>query len=261
MRIHAFTPGLVTFVACALLPGFAYAQSNNSVVIWPINPVIESGQHATPLRLENPGKQPILMQIRIFGWQQIDGDERFVEQKDVTGTPPMVRIEPGQQQLIRLTRIAPQPAGTEDSYRIIIDEIPLADVPPPSDTGAAPQTAGAAIRFRMRYSVPLFTYGEGFAAPAPGDKAVAGSALQWRVVKTSEGTDLEVRNPGTRHSRLSGVVQKRPDGISSKVEGAHGYILAGATMRFPITQAVASQARLFADVEGDAAQPMTPRQP
>jgi len=260
MSISAILPRFLALAVCALLPGFAYAQSTNSVVIWPINPVIESGERATPLRLENPGKAPILMQIRIFGWQQIDGEDRFVEQKDVTGTPPMVRIEAGQQQLIRLTRIAPSPAGTEQSYRIIIDEIPQAAAAAPTETGEPGQLAGAAIQFRMRYSVPLFTYGEGAdIAPAKKQAAVK-PALQWRVIKADGATQLEIRNPGATHSRLAGVVMKSA-GASTKVEGAHGYILAGATMRFAITQAIAPQASLFAEVEGDPSAPMAPWQP
>ncbi|WP_083274788.1 fimbrial biogenesis chaperone [Novosphingobium resinovorum] len=261
MKIPALLPRLLVFAACALLPGFAYSQSNNSVVIWPINPVIESGERATPLRLENPGQRPILMQIRIFGWQQIDGDERFVEQKDITGTPPMVRIEPGQQQLIRLTRITPSPAGSEQSYRVIIDEIPLTEADSPAEAGNPAQGAGAAIRFRMRYSVPLFTYGEGANTRAAKTETTARPALQWRVVKADGGNVLQIRNPGASHSRLSGVAQKRSDGTSSKIEGAHGYILAGATMRFPIAQAVVPQARLFADVEDNSSAPMVPWQP
>ncbi|WP_285021539.1 molecular chaperone [Novosphingobium sp. fls2-241-R2A-195] len=263
MRLFTVLRRLPVFGIFLLLPDFAYSQSTNSVVIWPVNPVIESGERATPLRLENPGTRPILMQIRIFGWQQIDGDERFVEQKEVTGTPPMVRIEAGQQQLIRLTRIAP-PSDGERSYRVIIDEIPIADTPAQPGTGE-PRQAAAAIQFRMRYSLPLFTYGTGDEARSARDRAKdrAGSApaLEWRVVETGGATSLEVHNPGTRHSRLTTVTMKRADGTSLKLDGAHGYVLAGATMRFAITQAIAPQARLFAEVEGDSSSPMTHRQP
>ena len=142
MRIFTALVEFAVFGACLCLPGLAAAQGMNSVVIWPVNPVIESGERATPLRLENPGARPILMQVRVFGWVQDNGDEHFVEQKDVTGTPPMVRIEAGQQQLIRLTRAGP-PTDGERSYRVIIDEIPIADASLQAAAGEPSQAAAA----------------------------------------------------------------------------------------------------------------------
>lgn len=248
--------------ACATawmtLPGQVQAQTANSVVIWPVNPVIESSDRATPLRLENPGQRPMLMQIRVFGWQQVDGDDRYVEQKDVMATPPMVRIEAGQRQLIRLTRTTP-PAGREQAYRVIVDEIPLA--PSPAEPSADPAVAGAAIQFRMRYSLPLFVYGDDGGSRSAKDRRVTASALQWRVTGAAGQRVLEIHNGGPVHGRLSQVSLKRADGSLDRLEGVHGYVLPDAVMRWPIPQGIAPQAVLIAASNADEPVPLMPWRP
>jgi len=144
--------GLIALMWLASLPAWAAT----SVLIWPIDPVLEADQKAGALWLENRGTTAANLQVRVFAWRQGDYQEQFQAQREIIGSPPVASIGPGQRQLIRLTRTAPTPVGQEQAYRIIIDEIPPAI---PVDK-AEPGTT-AAIRLQMRYSVPLFVYGEG----------------------------------------------------------------------------------------------------
>ncbi len=133
-------------------------QAASSVLIWPIDPVLEADQQASALWLENRGTETASLQIRVFAWSQSGFDEQYQNQRDVIGSPPVARIEPGQKQLVRLTRTREVPPGQELAYRIIIDEIPSPlQVPAPPEG----KNTAAAIRFQMRYSVPLFAYGAG----------------------------------------------------------------------------------------------------
>src|SRR5476649_1937886 len=119
------------------------AQAASSVLIWPIDPVLEADQQASALWLENRGTETANLQIRVFAWTQSGFDEQYQNQRDVIGSPPVAKIEPGQKQLVRLTRTRDVPPGQEQAYRIIIDEIPAAKAPngPESDgkTAAAIQ--------------------------------------------------------------------------------------------------------------------------
>lgn len=144
--------GLIGLWWLASLP----AGAATSVLIWPIDPVLEADQKAGALWLENRGTEAANLQVRVFAWHQGRYQEQFQAQREIIGSPPVANIPPGQKQLIRLTRTGPSPAGQEKAYRIIIDEIPPAI---PLDK-AGPGTT-AAIRLQMRYSVPLFVYGEG----------------------------------------------------------------------------------------------------
>ncbi len=86
--------------------------------------VLAADNTATELWIQNQGSEATTMQVRIVRWQQQDGFERYQPQQDVVASPPVVRIEKGKKQLIRLIKQSPVPAGVEQAYRIIVDEIP-----------------------------------------------------------------------------------------------------------------------------------------
>jgi len=232
--------------------GAGHAQAASSVLIWPIDPVLEADQQASALWLENRGTETANLQIRVFGWSQSGFAEQYQNQRDVIGSPPVAKIEPGQKQLVRLTRTRDVPPGQELAYRIIIDEIPSAQ-PPVAEGG---KTA-AAIRFQMRYSVPLFAYGAGLwskeDSTRPRDpKGVGVPQLSWRTVAVDGRPYVEVRNQGAVHARLTDVVIKQGGQSKPLAEGLLGYVLPGAVMRWPAPGPLASESALQVRVNGGA---------
>lgn len=223
-----------------LLPAPAAAQSG-PILIWPVNPTIQPDARSAALWLENPGKAPIQLQVRVFAWQQSGDGDAYAAQTDVVGTPPMVTIEPGRKQLVRLTRTQPAPARTEQAFRIIVDEIPLPGAKPAEDSAAR-------IQFRMRYAIPLFSYGAGFVQPDVKAAAPAQS-LAWRIVNEGGARFLEIRNTGTTHARLvDAAFDADPKPFA---QGLLGYVLAGSTMRWPLPQGAGTGA-LRVSVNGTA---------
>ncbi|WP_249490784.1 molecular chaperone [Pseudomonas sp. HS6] len=216
-------------------------QAASSVLIWPIDPVLEADQQASALWLENRGSETANLQIRVFGWSQNGFQEQYQNQRDVIGSPPVAKIEPGQKQLVRLTRTKEVPPGQELAYRIIIDEIPSAQ-PPAADAG---KTA-AAIRFQMRYSVPLFAYGAGLWSKEDttrqrDPKGIGLPQLSWRTVAVDGRPYVEVRNQGAVHARLTDVALKQGGQSKPLAEGLLGYVLPGAVMRWPAPGPVAGE--------------------
>lgn len=225
--------GMAGLALGATLLWGGWAQAATSVLIWPIDPVIEANQKAGSLWLENRGSEPASLQVRVFAWHQSDFDDQYQAQREIIGSPPVATIAPGQKQLVRLTRNGPSPVGQEQAYRIIIDEIPQAL--PPSEKNAGPT---AAIRFQMRYSVPLFVYGDGlWGKPDPeGQRDNAGVGkpqLSWRQVQAQGRSWIEIRNSGPVHARLTDVVMQQGGQSRPVVEGLLGYVLPGTTMRWP----------------------------
>ena len=233
--MHSFLRPLQGLAFCLLALGMAQsAQAASSILIWPIDPVLEADQQASALWLENRGDTPANLQIRVFAWNQEGFDDKYQNQRDVVGSPPVATIEPGQKQLIRLTRAKTFPAGEEHASRIIIDEIPLPL--PPSEAGS--NKAAAAVRLQMRYSVPLFAYGAGLwskpDASRPRDPSGAGlPQLSGRAVKVDGKPYVEVVNRGAVHARLTEAALKSGTQSRPVVDGLLGYVLPGATMRWP----------------------------
>jgi fimbrial chaperone protein len=245
---------------CAVVMfGASTAHAASSVLIWPIDPVLEADQQASALWLENRGSETANLQIRVFGWSQSGFAEQYQNQRDVIGSPPVAKIEPGQKQLVRLTRTKEVPPGQELAYRIIIDEIPSAQ-PATADGG---KTA-AAIRFQMRYSVPLFAYGAGLwskedSTRARDPKGVGLPQLSWRTVAVDGKPYVEVRNQGAVHARLTDVAIKQAGQSKPLAEGLLGYVLPGAVMRWPAPTPLTNDSALQVRVNGAAqVQSITP---
>ena len=238
--------GLIGLLWLASLP----AGAATSVLIWPIDPVLEADQKAGALWLENRGTAPANLQVRVFAWRQGDYKEQFQAQREIIGSPPVANIAPGQKQLIRLTRTGQSPAGQEQAYRIIIDEIPPAL--PATDANTPPQ---AAIRFQMRYSVPLFVYGQGLwgKPDADGKRDAAGVGkplLSWRQVSVQGKPYVEISNIGPVHARLTDASFKQGGQTKPLVDGLLGYVLPGATMRWPVPDTLSADQPLQVRVNG-----------
>lgn len=241
----------VRLVALLWLAVAAPLHAAGSLLIWPVDPVMEAEARAVALWLENRGDQPLLLQLRVFAWTQQQGENRQDRQNEVVGTPPMIEIAPGGRQLVRLTRLAAVPAGQERAYRVIVDEIPRAA------PGSTP--AGAGVQFQMRYSIPLFVYGEGLRPLRAQDKPDAPPLpLVWRTVEQDGVRYLEVQNQGSLHARLTAAELRRGNVRVGMAEGLLGYVLAGATMRWRLPDGVPLQATFLASVNGAETSALTP---
>lgn len=242
------------FLLFAILLQSAPAHASGAVLIWPIDPVIEQDQKAVALWLENRGTKTSLLQLRVFEWTQTDGEDHYAEQDDVIGTPPMIRIEPGNRQMVRLTRVTAVPPGTERAYRVLIDEIPMQEEasPPPEAQGGA-----VGIRFQFRYSVPLFVYGEGLSTKVRADmrrdaQNASQSGLVWRVITDGEQSYLEISNPGRLHARLTATYFQQESKSTDLASGLFGYVLPGATIRKPLPQEINADGVLMATINGSS---------
>ncbi|MFG6075321.1 molecular chaperone [Erwinia sp. OPT-41] len=223
---------IITLLAGLTVSSLLPAWAGNSVLIWPIDPKIHSGDKATELWLENRGAATTLMQVRVFTWQQQDGHEQYQTQQTVVASPPLVRIEPGQKQLVRLINQTPPPKGEERAYRVLLDEIPTPQQPGENQAG---------LNFQMRYSVPLFTYGEGLSADT------ARPDLSWRLVNQNGKSALLITNNGSGHARLSNVSL----GGRTLSNSLFGYVLARSSNTFPLNFPASDRSQLSAELDNN----------
>ncbi|TLX54415.1 molecular chaperone [Stutzerimonas nosocomialis] len=210
-----------------LATGSAWVQAASSVLIWPINPVIDADTSAAALWLENRGQDPVRLQVRVLGWSQVDFEDRLEPQQQVVGSPPMATVEPGKRQLVRLIRRQPAPAGQEQAFRIIVDELLPERTQRTNDLG---------VQFQMRYSVPLFVYGAGATVPATAKdaRADAGPQLRFRIVQDAGQHYLYVRNSGAVHARMSEAGLMQGTRRQDIAQGLLGYVLPASEMRWPL---------------------------
>lgn len=233
---------LVTLLFSLLLPGLTFATS--SLLIWPVNPVIEQDQQAAALWLENKGTREAFMQVRVFAWRQVEGREAFDSQQDIIISPPMLSIAPGQKQLIRITRLKPPQPRTEAAYRIIIDEIPT----------AGDKRDDSVVTFQMRYSLPLFSYGDGLysvnRAQSDPRYSLPLPRLSWRKVSEGGQHYFEVINRSEQHARLTETALLQQRHTLSENKALQGYVLANSRMRWLLPEGASGATTLRSAING-----------
>lgn len=231
------------FTFALSLPTSVLAAS--SVLVWPIFQTIESHENGSELWLENRGSTPVNLQLRVFAWDQKASADAYADQRDVVASPPFTTVGAGQRQLVRLMRVAPVTAGMEKSYRIVIDEIPQAQPASPAEKNSA------GLKMRMRYVLPLFTYGQGL-TPLKNNGSVEAvrTTLRWSLSQQNNRQALCIDNTGNQHARLSAVYWANASGKGQipQANGLLGYVLAQKKTCFPTAgkSAAPSGMRLFA---------------
>ncbi|NYT44996.1 molecular chaperone [Alcaligenaceae bacterium] len=177
--------------------------------ISPISITIPADKRADEVWLRNTSAEVVHAQVRVYHWSQAEGEDVLAPDQHMVASPPMVQLQPGQQQLVRLVRVGPltAPASSERTYRLLIDELPIQR-----------STAKAGLDFVFRYSVPVFIAGT---APAKAQ-------LDWSVQEVDGQAWLRVANSGTSRAQLANI-EYTPQGGKAvmAMNGLAGYVLAG----------------------------------
>jgi fimbrial chaperone protein len=200
------------------LQGVGLAQSA-SLQVAPVRLEIPPGGAASKINLKNLGNAPIATQIRVFKWVQSAGRDELLETHDVVVSPPMLSLLPDQNNVIRVVRVSKQPLQAEESYRLLVDELP-----------GAPDAKKYAVSFVLRYSIPVF-----FASAQ-----VTGEGLQWRVSSTGGETIVDVVNRGNSYQRISALNIQTGGKTLEFGKGLMGYVLANSSNHFVLMRSLGS---------------------
>lgn len=213
-------------VALALLLAMSAASNAASLQVAPTSVVLHQGQKAEAVWLSNTGaSEPVRAQVRLFKWTQEDGAERLEPTRAMVVSPPMIELAPDARQLVRVVLASPPPQGAEDSYRIIVDEVPG------ERAGEEP-----GLQFLLRYSIPVFVL------PQDGDAIAYDLAI--RVEHQAGKATLVVDNAGRQHAQLADLAWVDAAGKRHPLlAGLVGYVLPGSTMRWELP----APTSLFAD--------------
>ena len=205
-------PPLATLLLLiGVVPAPVIAQT--ALRVQPLTVEVTSPSQASSINLQNRGPRPMVLQVRVFDWSQVNGQDQIAPTTEVVASPPAMTIPPGQSYTVRLARTAGAVNAGEKSYRLWVDELP-----PP----ARPMPAGGGeVDVRLRYDLPAF-----FRAGDPQP------ALNWRAYRTGGQLVVEASNSGAGHARIEGLRLDSAQGPISFGRGLNGYVLPGATRRW-----------------------------
>ncbi|MGY3690166.1 fimbrial chaperone protein [Bradyrhizobium sp. USDA 3240] len=167
---------------------------------------------AATLNLRNEDSRSINVQIRVFRWTQSGGADRLEPTSDVVASPPSQTLGPNADYVVRIVRVSKQPVEGEESYRVVVDELP----------DPARRRHGV-VNLALRYSVPVF-----FRAPD-----LRQAQISWTVGRSGNGLAVTARNAGQQRLKIADL--KLIDGTGQNIilgKGLVGYVLGNATIQW-----------------------------
>ena len=169
---------------------------------------------ASTVTLRNEGTEAINAQIRVFKWAIVNGKEQLTPTNDVVASPPSVTLTPKGQYVARIVRVSKQPVVGEESYRLMVDQLPDLS-----------QQRNGAVNLMVRYSIPVF-----FGAANKKNPTVA-----WSVAAKGDKVTLTAHNSGDRRLRLSALSLHDASGKSlSFGNGLAGYALGQSAVTWTV---------------------------
>lgn len=213
---HIIKPALIS--ASLLTSSLAVA---GGLQVSPISLSLQARENASGLTLSNTGDAMIHAQVRMYQWTQDETGDQLTPSRGLLASPPMIELQAGEKQLIRIIRAKAPPHGTdavEAAYRVKVDELPIK---------SAMQKTG--LQFALSYSLPIFVQPVGVTQTRP--------QLQWSTHLQPDGKTVKLRvsNRGNGHTQLAGLSFIDTAGNTTEITpGLLGYVLPGATMNWTL---------------------------
>lgn len=210
-------PGLPWYRLAAAI--FLFSGTSNAFAQVPSSP-LGGGLSVAPVQLSltgvtrsvstvvsNPGPNPVTVQVRLYSWTMRGDEEVYAPATDAGFSPPLFRLAPNASQSVRVVAKVP-PGPIERSYRLIVDQLPLADAP-------------GQLQLPVRMVLPVFV------EPAPTVSRTLNLEWSARQDPQTKQVTIKVINQGAVHVRV--VDLSVQDGARSVVvaAGLAGYALAG----------------------------------
>jgi fimbrial chaperone protein len=142
--------------------------------------------------VRNAGSETTLVQLDLFRWSQVDGDDVLDPTEELVAAPRVLSLEPGEERTVRVGALAPNRTAIEATYRVFVREL----APSAGDESQ--------IRFTVRIGVPLFA--------APTGSATTPS-ITWRIVAGPDKCQrVRLDNPAASHVHILNAELVSADG-------------------------------------------------
>jgi fimbrial chaperone protein len=157
------------------------------------------------LTLRNNDDTEIVVQTRVVRWSQSNGSDLLEPATDVVASPPSATLAPRTDYVVRVVRVSKQPVRDEESYRVIVDQLP-----------SAIGQQNRSVNVLIRQSIPVF-----FRV-----RNLRPASVSWTVRHEADKLVLTASNAGSEHLRIASLRLRSPAGNTvSYGNGLAGYVL------------------------------------
>ncbi len=194
--------------------------------ITPVKIEMAAGQGSTEVRVRNAESVEAAFQAEAFTWRQNESGEDVLEPTDqLIVVPPLFRVDPEAEQVIRIGHMAPPAPDRETSYRLVLTELPLQKA----------EAGGPAVRVRLRIVLPVFI--------GPADGTAVSELRVGDVTREGSEVRLAVANAGGGHDRLAHVRLLDADGTTLAETGQALYVLGRSEISLLLKEPEGARAR------------------
>ena len=201
-------PLTLTIALFAATLQLAATAEATSLRVAPVLLDVSAPTAASTIRVWNGASRPINVQIRVFRWTQVNGEDAYVQTKAVVASPPITALAPGGENLIRIVRTSTEPIRDEESYRLVVDELP-----DPS------RRQDGTVVLVVRHSIPVFFVDPQAAAARPA----------WSARRQGAGYVVTVQNAGAKRLRISNLALASGGKGIGRRNGLVGYVLGNSS--------------------------------
>jgi fimbrial chaperone protein len=185
--------------------------------VTPVRVYMASHERAAAITVTNEGDDELVMQTDIYQWQQtVDGKDLLVLSEDLIMSPPILKMAPRSQQVIRLILLNETSMAQQSTYRMLVSEIPE----------ARPARPDLQLQIAYAFSIPIFVTPVG--ASAKLDCALS------RV--SSNSAQAICQNAGTAVAHATGLQLSTLEAETLVVQDTGAYILPGVQRRFVLNR-------------------------
>lgn len=180
-----------------------------------VSPILLEGGAGgdTALTLRNLEPRPMTVQVRVFRWTLRDGSDDLEPTDDVVASPPIVTVAPSEDYQVRLRRLVPGEPRGEESFRVVVDEVPNPD-----------RQRNGTVAVVLRYVVPAFFTAADAAQPR----------LAWTFGVRDGRPVLRAANAGDRRIRVDDLGVRSGRGVTTVRKGLAGYVLGRSEREWPL---------------------------
>lgn len=222
--------GAKVLLAVALMTSSAIAPAAaQSLRVSPVTMELPAGASSGIFTLSTENKEGVAVQARVFRWSQAAGEDKLEKTEEVAISPPMLKVQAGASSALRVVRVAKTPVSGEETYRVLIDEIP-----------DRTKLQAGTVALKIRQSVPVFFAG---VDARPGSVA-------WKVVQHDRKLALEATNGGQKRVRIR-TLAVTDDKNRDLLKDGMSYLLNGQSKRWDLKADAASAKTFIIKAESD----------
>jgi fimbrial chaperone protein len=190
-----------------------------------------SNEHRTEVvTLRNAANTPLTVQVSLAAWNQLDGEDQYVDTRELLTTPPVFTLAPNTEQIVRVALRRPADPARELSYRIFFQEVPQ-----------AAQIGANSLNVALRVGIPVFV------KPAAKQKQTPG--LRWDVHRLADNKlQVEAINDGALHVQVTDFELGFGESAEPVGVGVVRYVLPGSRVSWVVDGNSASKFAAKADI-------------